>query len=438
MRVQPASFLSTVLSTVALTLCVFLAALTFAVASDTTEKVEAPTATAAVSDSELIALGKYLAIAGNCTGCHTTPGGEYMAGGLPFDTPFGTIYSTNITPDATTGIGGWTDDDFLNSLRHGVRATGEHLYPVFPYTAFTKISDQDVAALYAYFQSIPAISRANNDNDVAFPFNVRALMSIWKLLFFSPGSYEANDSQSDEWNRGAYLVDALGHCSACHTPRNMLGAEEQALFMAGGEYSDLVMPGINKPWSAPNLTGSSRGLGTWSKGDLSAYLSTARNDFLESFGPMNEVIMHSTRHLTETDVRAMAEYLKSLPAIDPRETTEPDKLVMGRGRTIYNLHCGTCHLPTGEGDPEMAPRLNKGSLVVQAANPASMINAILYSPAPPQPALSPKWRKPMEEFQYLLDDDEVAALATFIRHSWDNHAGSVTPQQVARQRWDQP
>lgn len=434
MRVQSAIALLTIILTPSL----FFAAAAFTAASDVTGNAQPQKVIATADDRRNVELGSYVALAGNCAGCHTAPGGEYMAGGLPFDTPFGTIYSTNITPDSRTGIGNWTEDDFLNSLRHGVRASGEHLYPVFPYTAFTKISDQDAAALYAYFRSIPAVSRGNTDNDLAFPFNVRALMGLWKLLFFTPGSYAVDNSRSAEWNRGAYLVDALGHCSACHTPRNALGAEKQAMFMAGGEYADRVMPGVNKPWSAPNLTSSDKGLGPWSKEDLTAYLNTARNNFLESFGPMNEVIMHSTRHLAETDVQAMAEYLKSLPAIDPPNTPEPDSLVMGRGRTIYNLHCGTCHLPTGAGDPEMAPRLNKGSLVVQALNPASMINAILYSPAPPQPPLPEKWRKPMDEFQYLLDDDEVAALATFIRHSWDNHAGVVTPEQVARQRWDQP
>ncbi|WP_439102128.1 cytochrome c [Congregibacter sp.] len=395
-----------------------------------------PLAASDATEAELIERGAYLALAGNCASCHTAAGGEYMAGGLPFDTPFGTIYSTNITPDTATGIGDWSDRDLLNSMRHGLRANGEHLYPVFPYTAFTQVSNDDAAALYAYLQSIPAVEQKNADNDVSFPFNQRPLMAIWKLLFFTPGAFEVDDEKSNEWNRGAYLVEALAHCSACHTPRNLLGAEIATAHMAGGEYSDRVMPGVYKPWSAPNLTASSRGLGAWSKEDLRAYLQTARNGFLESFGPMNEVILHSTRHLTAKDVDAMAVYLKSLPAVEPPPVSEPDTVVMGRGRTIYNLHCGTCHLPTGEGDPEMAPRLNRGSLVVQAENPASMINAILYSPEAPRADLPEKWREPMEEFQYILDDEELAAVATFIRHSWENRAGPVAPEQVARQRWE--
>jgi mono/diheme cytochrome c family protein len=382
----------------------------------------------------LVERGRYLAVAGNCASCHTAPNGEFMAGGLAFDTPFGVIYSTNITPDGGTGIGSWSDRDFLNSMRHGIRANGDHLYPVFPYTSFTGMSNEDIAALYAYLMSIPAVIRDNRDNDIRFPFNMRSLMAFWKVMFFEPGAYEVDTRHSDVWNRGAYLVETLAHCSACHTPRNLLGAEQRHRNMAGGEYSDKVAPGVNRPWSAPNLTASDRGLGSWSQADLTAYLKTARNDFLESFGPMNEVIMHSTRHLSDNDIQAMAVYLKTLPAVEPPLPEEPDSVVLGRGRTIYNRHCGTCHLPTGEGDPEMAPRLNKGSLVVQADNPASMINAILYGPQAPSPALPPRWRKPMEEFQYILDDDEVSAVTTFIRHSWDNRAGPVTAEQVARQR----
>ncbi|WOJ94347.1 cytochrome c [Congregibacter variabilis] len=421
-----------------LTLVVLIASFVFVVVlQPTMDTGSGPIAQPSSDANALIQRGEYLALAGNCASCHTAAGGEYMAGGLAFDTPFGVIYSTNITADTATGIGSWSDRDFLNSMRHGVRANGDHLYPVFPYTAFTQINNDDLAALYAYLMSVPAVTRENRDNDISFPFNMRSLMAFWKLMFFKPGAFEANDQESEEWNRGAYLVEALAHCSACHTPRNILGAEQERMKMAGGEYSDTVAPGVSRPWSAPNLTASTRGLGTWSEDDLTAYLKTARNDFLESFGPMNEVIMHSTRHMSDDDIQAMAVYLKALPTIEPPEPVEPDSIiVLGRGRTIYNLHCGTCHLPTGEGDPEMAPRLNKGSLVAQADNPASMINVILYGPEAPKPALSPKWREAMEEFQYILDDDEVSAVATFIRHSWDNHAGTVTPEQVARQRWE--
>jgi mono/diheme cytochrome c family protein len=392
-----------------------------------------PIATAA-SESELVTRGKYLATAGNCASCHTTEGGEFMAGGLPFDTPFGTLYSTNISPDSKTGIGDWSQRDFLNSMRHGVRPTGEHLYPAFPYTAFTKIEDEDVLAIYVYLQSIPPVAQTPFENSLFFPFNIRPLMAFWKAMYFDAGEFEVIASQTDEWNRGAYLVDALAHCSACHSPRNLLGAEKTQLAMSGGEYIDQVNSDARRPWAAPNITATQRGLALWSHKDVKDYLKTARNDFLESYGPMNEVIINSTSHLTQGDVSAMATYLKDLPAIDEAADRAPTALLMGRGRTVYNLHCGTCHLPTGEGDPKMAPKLNAGSLVVQSENPASMINAILFSPTTPGPPLLPKWRHPMEEFRYLLDDNEVAAVATFVRNSWRNSAGIVTPQQVSRQR----
>lgn len=385
-------------------------------------------------DSELIERGEYLAAAGNCASCHTTEGGEFMAGGLPFETPFGTLFSTNISPDTQTGIGTWSELDFRNSMRHGVRPNGEHLYPAFPYTAFTKVTDSDISAIYAYLKSLPPVRQASFENSLSFPFNQRPLMAIWKKLFLEPGSFLSDAEQSEQRNRGAYLVEALGHCSACHSPRNLLGAEKTALAMGGGEYIDVVHEETKRPWSAPNLTATERGLDLWSEADLQAYLKTARNGFIESFGPMNEVIINSTSKLSDSDIAAMSDYLKSLPPISEPTGEEPSALTMGRGRTVYNLHCGTCHLPTGEGDPQMAPKLNRGSLVVQSENPASMINAILYSPKTPGPPLLPKWRHPMEEFQYLLDDDEVAAVATFIRNSWGNSAGVVSAEQVARQR----
>lgn len=405
--------------------------------SDSSDE-DGPIAILDISGNELLARGEYLAIAGNCASCHTTATGEFMAGGVAFETPFGTLYSTNITPDADTGIGNWSDRDFLNAMRHGVRPENEHLYPAFPYTAYTRISNEDIAAIYAYLQSIPPVNQTAPENELSFPFSIRPLMAFWKAIFFEQGIFEPNDERSEVWNRGAYLVEGLAHCSACHSPRNGFGAETKELHMSGGEYLDRVRTGEHRPWSAPNLTSTERGLGLWTQQELEDYLKTARNDFLESFGPMNQVIMNSTRFLSDSDINAMAVYLKSLPAIDEalvRPGSEaPDPQLMGRGRSVYNLHCGTCHLPAGEGDPEMAPRLNAGSLVVQSSNPASMINAILYGPETPGHPLPPRWREPMEEFQYLLDDEEIAAVATYIRNSWDNAAGVVTPAQVARQR----
>ncbi len=396
----------------------------------------APThgANSATIDELQIERGKYLAIAGNCASCHTARSGDFMAGGLAFETPFGRIYSTNITPDADTGIGNWTGAEFLNSMRHGVRPDGEHLYPVFPYTAFTKVTDADVAALFAYLKSVPAVRQEAPENDLSFPFNQRALMSVWKAMFFDAGVYEQDESMSAEWNRGAYVVEALAHCGACHSPRNYLGAEHSDMAMTGGVYTDRVPNGTLRPWSAPNLTSAPSGLGLWPVEEVAAYLKTGKNLYVETFGPMNDVLLNSTRHLNGDDVDAMAVYLKSLPPNEADRKAAAKDSVLGMGRTLYNLHCGTCHLPTGLGDEESAPRLGGGSLVVRASNPASLINVILDGPELPDPPLPTKRRKPMEDFRYLLDDEEVAALASYLRSAWGNTGGAVTAQQVAEQR----
>ena len=378
--------------------------------------------------------GKYLALAGNCASCHTARSDGFMAGGLAFETPFGKIYSTNITPDVETGIGDWTGEQFLNSMRQGVRPNGEHLYPVFPYTAFTKVTDEDVAALFAYLQSIPAIRQEASENELWFPFNQRSLMSIWKAMFFDEGVYKEDNAKSAGWNRGAYLVEALAHCGACHSPRNYLGAEHSAMAMTGGVYTDKVPNGTLRPWSAPNLTSAPSGLGLWPLEEVAAYLKTGRNSYVETFGPMNEVILNSTRHLSDGDVNAMAVYLKSLPPNEAHTRATAKNSVLGMGRTLYNLHCGTCHLPTGLGDEESAPRLGGGSLVVRASNPASLINVILDGPELPDPPLPTKRRKPMEDFRYILDDEEIAALASYLRSAWGNTGGEVTAKQVAEQR----
>jgi len=387
-----------------------------------------------VSVTAQIERGKYLALAGNCASCHTTESGGFMAGGLPFETPFGKIYSTNITPDSGTGIGNWTGRQFLDSMRRGVRPDGEHLYPVFPYTAFTKITNEDIAALFAYLQSIPAIRQETKENEVSFPFNQRWLMSVWKTMYFDERVYEADESKSAEWNRGAYLVNALAHCSACHSPRNLLGAENSDMALTGGVFFDKVPSGSVRPWSSPNLTSAPSGLGLWVHEEVTAYLRTGRNSFVETFGPMNEVIMNSTRNLNDGDINAMAIYLKSLPSKETDTESVANNKVLGMGRTLYNLHCGTCHLPTGLGDEEVAPRLAGGSLVVQTSNPASFINVILDGPESPDLPLPAKWRNPMEDFRYLLDDEEIAALASYVRNSWGNTAGKVTAKQVAKQR----
>jgi mono/diheme cytochrome c family protein len=390
-------------------------------------------ACSALASNPLIERGEYLARAGNCGSCHTAPGAEAMAGGVAFDTPFGRIYSTNITPDVATGIGTWSEAQFAEALRKGVRPDGTHLYPVFPYTAYTKVTDEDAAALFAYLRSLPAVSSSPPRNEMSFPFNQRWLMGLWKALFFAEGPYQPVAEQSQEWNRGAYLVEALGHCSACHSPRNFLGAERASAAMTGGTYLDRVPTGEMRPWSAPNLTSAASGLGSWSVDDIATYLKEGRNAHVSVSGPMNEVIMNSTRHLTDADVRAMAVYLKSLPANEAGMTAPASDDAMAAGSLLYDVHCGTCHLPTGAGSEDTGTSLAGVSPLVQANDPASLINIILYGPPLPEPPLPAKWKK-MEPFGEKLTDEEVAQLASFVRGSWNNKAGAVTPAQVAKQR----
>jgi mono/diheme cytochrome c family protein len=378
--------------------------------------------------------GRYLAIAGNCVSCHTRQGGQLFAGGLPFDTPFGTLYSTNITPDPGTGIGKWSEKDFLGALRSGLRPNGEHLYPAFPYTAFTKLSDADAHALFVYLKTLKPVQSAAPENKLRFPYSQRWLLGMWKTLFFTEGRFVSDKSKPTQWNRGAYLVQALTHCDACHAARNFLGAEGADPVMSGGEYTAAVPGGEQRTWSTPNLTSAPVGLQSWSAEDITQYLKVGRNAFAETFGPMNEVIMNSTRNLSEADVQAMAAYLKSLPASAAESVAKASPDVMQSGETLYNVHCGTCHLPTGLGnqDENSGARL-VGSPVIQASNPASLINIIIYGPPLPNPALPKRW-KPMEGFGDKLADDEVAALATFLRATWGNTAGPVTADQVAKQR----
>ncbi len=375
--------------------------------------------------------GRYIAIAGNCISCHTAEGGERFAGGLAFATPFGKIYSTNITPDPRTGIGNWTQEQFTRAVREGVRPDGAHLYPVFPYTAYTKMSDEDVGALYAYLMTLKPVSAPAQENEMGFPYNQRWALGAWKMLFFDEGRFQPERSKSEEWNRGAYLVESLGHCSACHAPRNMLGAEKSG--MTGGELSDRVANGEIRTWSTPNLTNVPNGLQSWSLEDVADYLKKGRNSLVETHGPMNEVILNSTRHLSDADVRAMAVYLKELPGDKGSTGKVASAAVLKEGERLYNLNCGTCHQPDGLGDNahDGGARL-VGNPLVQAPNPASLINVILYGPRVTD--LGEKRWKDMPAFAEKLADEDIAAIASYMRNAWGNVGGEVTEAQAVRQR----
>jgi mono/diheme cytochrome c family protein len=386
--------------------------------------------------SSTLEQGEYLVRAANCISCHTVPGGKVFAGGLPFPTEFGTIYSTNITPDAATGIGGWSFKQFEAAMRQGMRPDGQHLYPAFPYTSFTKISDADLRVLYDYFMGLKPVHAPAHANELSFPFSQRRLLGVWKGLYFEPGRFAPDPAQTAQWNRGAYLVEALAHCSACHSPRNYLGAEKASAAFTGGKLDEMEPERGPVKRGAPNLTSAAHGLRAWSVDDLAGYLKLGIGSRARLMGTMNEVVLNSTRHLTEADTRAMAVYLKSLPAAGDAGST-PSKKVMALGSRQYDIHCGTCHLPTGLGSADTGPPL-AGSAFAQAPDPSSLVDLVINGPRTPMVAPSAAWQRPwqsMKPFGQKLSDEEAAALLSFVRNSWGNSAGEVEPDDIDRMRW---
>jgi mono/diheme cytochrome c family protein len=404
------------------------------------------------TEASLIDQGRYLATAGDCISCHTRPNGVPFAGGLPLTTPFGVIYSANITPDLATGIGGWSEQQFARALHEGIAADGRHLYPAFPYTAYTKVTDQDVHAIYAYLRSLKPVSYRPPPSEMRFPFNVRGLLASWNLLYLQPGRYVPDPARSAEWNRGAYLVQGLGHCGSCHTPRDFLGGERTSQALTGGAYRDEIADEVINDrvtpmdertvrlWSAANLTQASTGLAGWTVDEIATYLKSGHNARAGAFGPMSVVIANSTSRLTAGDIRAMAVYLKSLPPPPQPEQSNPDEERRRAGEIVYTTRCGDCHQSTGLGMPrnqdadpsKTAPPL-AGNPAVQAPDPASLINVVLYG-AHEAVLNSESWPK-MSGFELSvgLDDEQIAALCTYVRSSWGNHAGPVDAADVAKQ-----
>jgi mono/diheme cytochrome c family protein len=409
-------------------------------------------ASIARSEVSLIDQGRYLATAGDCVSCHTRPKGAPFAGGLPLTTPFGVIYSANITPDPATGIGAWSEQQFARALHEGIAADGRHLYPAFPYTAYTKVTDQDVHAIYAYLRSLRPVRYTPPPNEMRFPFSARGLLAGWNLLYLQSGRYVTDLARSAEWNCGAYLVQGLGHCGACHTPRDRLGGERSSLALTGGAYLDEITDEVIddrvtpmdertvRHWSAANLTEASTGLATWTVDEIAAYLKSGHNARAGAFGPMSLVIANSTSHLSAADIHAMAVYLKSLPPSALPEQSKPDEERRRAGEIVYTTRCGDCHQSTGLGMPrnrnadpsKTAPPL-AGNPALQAASPATLINVVLYGAHEAVPSTE-SWPK-MSGFELSvgLDDEQIAALCTYVRSSWGNRAGPVEAADVAKQ-----
>lgn len=387
-----------------------------------------PAATAADA-ATLVDRGRYLAQVGNCMACHTSRGGKALAGGTPIPTPFGTVYGPNITPDDKTGIGSWTADDFWQALHNGKSKDGTLLYPAFPYTEYTRVSRADADALYAYLRSVPPVEQPNRPADMAFPYDQRELLAAWRALYFKPGVQEADPGQSVQWNRGRYLVEGLGHCAACHTPRNRLGATKTSEALTGG-----VIPVLD--WYAPPLTNDMQtGMGRWTAADIAALLKTGISAHSSASGPMAEVVLGSTQHLTDDDALAIGVYIKSLPATPastPRQQSAAAPAAMELGSKIYSQQCAQCHQPQGQGSGTAWPAL-AGNPTVTAPVPTNVIRMVLDGGYAPATAANPRPHG-MPPFGQILNDSDIAMLVSYIRNSWGNEAGGVTALDVKRAR----
>jgi mono/diheme cytochrome c family protein len=375
-------------------------------------------------NAELIRRGRYLAIAGDCASCHTRRGGRPFEGGLGLESPFGIIYSANLTSDRENGIGAWTPDQFYRALHDGVAPGGKHLYPALPYPHFTIVSRAESDAILAYLKTVPPVHYAQPSNRLPFPINIRASLIGWDAINFSPHPFRGNAAMSPQWNRGAYLVEGLGHCGACHTPKNMLGAELNDQAFRGA---------VIENWMAPDLTSNPRtGLGRWTAGDIVQFLRTGRNAHANASGLMGEVVAYSTSLLTDADLAAIATYLKSLPASPDVSSPAPDASAMRAGSEVFFDGCTACHLTGGRGQPGMFPPL-RGSAVAQQNDPTGVIRLILAGTRTAPTRSRPNFQS-MPSFAWKLSDQEVADVATYVRNSWGNHAPPVDAHQVAAVR----
>ncbi|MBC7685041.1 MAG: cytochrome c, partial [Bdellovibrionales bacterium] len=364
----------------------------------------------------------------DCMACHTARGGAAYAGGRAIDTPFGRLLAPNITSDRARGIGAWGADDFWGALHNGKSRDGRLLYPAFPYTSYTKVTRADSDALFAFMQSIPAQTAPSRPHELRFPYNLQAMLAGWRLLYFKPALYSPDTTQTAQWNRGAYLVEGLGHCVACHSSRNRLGASEGGL--SGGMIQTLG-------WYAPSLTSDAEaGLGSWEVPHIVDLLKTGVSPRSTVFGPMAEVVQKSLQHLSTQDVTSMAVYLKALP----HEQREPSAMpsgpevdrVIAQGKKLYETHCIKCHGSDGKGLPPHYPPLagNRALTMAESVNP---IRIVLNGGFAPGTAGNPR-PYGMPPYSDLMNDAEVAAVVSYLRASWGNRAPPVTPAQVNRYR----
>ncbi|MBO1325461.1 cytochrome c [Acetobacter sp. TBRC 12305] len=401
----------------------------------------APAAPAGSAEARLLERGAYVAILGDCAACHTAPGGAPFAGGLPIVSAIGTIYSSNITPDRTHGIGAYSYEDFERAVRRGIRKDGTTLYPAMPYPSYAHVTDDDLHALYAYLQhSIKPAPTPGREADIRWPLSMRWPLAIWRWIFAPEVQvappHPSGDAVAD---RGAYLVQGLGHCGTCHTPRG-LALQEKALSPRDGEW--YLAGGVVGTNVANNLRGDAvTGLGNWSEDDIVQFLKTGRNVHEAAFGEMSDVVTASTQFMNDADLRAIAHYLKTLPpsphdrpfTYDPQVAQELDAGKVTRpGALDYLNNCAACHLASGKGYDGTFPAL-AGNPVVNAPDARSVVNIILSGDTVPATATAPT-HFTMPSFAHRLSDQDVANIVTFIRSSWGNHAPGIDAATVAKIR----
>ena len=377
--------------------------------------------------TQVINVGEYLARMGDCVACHTEPGGKPFAGGRAMATPFGNLYVPNITPDEETGIGKWTADEFYRMMHTGIGRDGTLLYPAMPFASYTKVTRADSDAIFAYIQSVPPVKLKNRPHELRFPFNKRELLVGWRTLYFKEGEYQPDPKQSAQWNRGAYLVEGLGHCAMCHTAINVLGGSKEAQAFEGG-----MIP--NQNWYAPSLTSNREaGLGEWSTRDIVDLLQVGVSLRATVYGPMAEVVYNSLQYMTDEDAEAMAIYLRTLAPKDsgppvPSSARLVQPSTMETGRAIYEKQCAICHRTDGKGWAPMYPPLADNQSITMAS-PVNSIRMVLNGGYPPGTRKNPRPHG-MPPFAHLLNDEQAAAVVTYIRVAWNNTGTPVTPAQV--------
>jgi mono/diheme cytochrome c family protein len=380
------------------------------------------------SDSyNIVEKGRYLTVVGDCTACHTVPGQPAFSGGVAIETPFGKLVGANITPDPETGLGYWTFDDFQKVMSEGHSKGGKRLYGAMPFTAYTKVRQEDNLAIWAYLQTLEPVHNPVETNQLPFPFSVRTSLIGWNLLNFTKGEFVPTAEKSPQWNRGAYLVEGLGHCGTCHTPKNLIGGDKNDNFLGGADLQG---------WIAPNITANAHsGIGQWSNEDIVQYLKTGANRFDIASGPMAEAVENSTQHWTDEDLLAVAVYLKDGKAADPApQPLAADNAAMVAGKAIYADRCAACHVGNGEGAQNLFPKLAAAPLV-NSTDPTSLIRVVLAGSraggteaAPTAPA--------MPSFAWNLSDDNVADVLTYVRNTWGNAAPAVSAGDVKDLRED--